>query len=46
MGKRIRRVIGAGLIATGVFILVAVIWVYLGTPVAEVETKTGEGLVD
>ena len=26
--------------------LVAIIWVYLGTPVAEVETKTGGGLVD
>ena len=46
MGKRIRRVIGAGLITAGFFILVAIIWVYLGTPVAEVGTKTGGGLVD
>ena len=46
MGKRIRLVIGAGLIATGVFILVAGIWVYLGTPVVEGGTKTGAGLVD
>ena len=41
-----RLIIGAGLIAAGVFVLGAVIWFYLGTPVAEVETRTGGGLVD
>ena len=46
MGKRMRQVIGAGLIAAGVFVLVAVVWFYLVTPVAEVETRTGGGLVD
>ena len=46
MGKRIRLVIGVGLITAGVFILVAVMWVYLGSPVVEVGTKTGGGLVD
>ena len=41
-----RLLIGAILLAAGVFVLGAVIWFYLGTPVAEVEARTGGGLVD